>query len=96
MQTVAFQVPVKLREEALRGDGIEAEMSEQQEILDYLVEVVGEEGCGISCIAADVFKDEDGWKLIMEGFMEPWKIGKNVHEAKETLKELSSMSFGLV
>ena len=71
-------------------------MSEQQEILDYLVELVGEEGCGTSCTAAEVFRDEDGWKLMMEGYMEPWRIGKTVHEAKETLRELNSMSFGLV
>lgn len=70
-------------------------MTEQGEILTSLMELVGEEGCGRSCSEADIFKDDDGWKLMMEGFMEPWRIGRTVSEAKETLRELSSMGFGL-
>lgn len=70
-------------------------MNEREEILTTLMELVGEEGCGISCSEADVFKDDEGWKLMMEGFMEPWRIGRSVREAKETLREFSSMRFGL-
>ncbi len=38
-------------------------MREREEILNVLMEVIGEEGCGISCKEAEVFKDEEGWKL---------------------------------
>ncbi len=70
-------------------------MSEQGEILAYLHEVVGEEGCGVSCEEADVFKDEDGWKMKLEGFMEPWKLGDTVEEAKKSIREYASMGFGM-
>jgi hypothetical protein len=70
-------------------------MGEREEILSYLYELIGEEGCGMSCGEADVYRDEDGWKLKMEGFMEPWKIGQNVHEAKSSLKEYAHMGSGL-
>ncbi|NLI82338.1 MAG: hypothetical protein GX443_11745 [Deltaproteobacteria bacterium] len=70
-------------------------MTEESEILSVVMDLVGEEGCGVSCSQADVFRDEDGWKLMMEGFMEPWRLGETVSEARETLKELASMGFGL-
>lgn len=70
-------------------------MSEQGEILAYLQEVVGEEGCGVSCEEADVFKDEDGWKMKLEGFMESWKLGDTVEEAKNSIREYASMGFGM-
>ena len=75
--------------------GEECEMNDKQEIRKTLHEVVGEEGCGIACNDAEIFWDEDSWKLMMEGFMEPWRIGKTVEEARQTLKELGSMGFGL-
>ncbi len=37
-------------------------MSEREDILDALMQVIGEEGCGIACEEATVFKDEEGWK----------------------------------
>jgi hypothetical protein len=70
-------------------------MGDQESLKSYLYELVGETCCGISCDDAELFQDEDGWKLSMEGFMEPWKIGKTVGEAKATLKDLASQGFGL-
>ncbi len=70
-------------------------MSEREEILTVLMEVIGEEGCGISCEEAEIFKDDEGWKLFLEGFMEPWFIGQTAAEAKTSIKEYASMGFGL-
>jgi hypothetical protein len=70
-------------------------MSEKAEILAYLTEIIGEEGCGVSCEDAEIFKDEEGWKLMLEGFMAPWPIGKTVEEAKAAIKEYASQGFGL-
>ena len=70
-------------------------MEEKVEILNMLMEVIGEEGYGVSCEEADVFKDEKGWKMFLEGFMEPWFIGKTVEEAKTNIREYASMGFGL-
>ncbi len=70
-------------------------MEEKEEILNVLMEVIGEEGCGVSCKEAEVFKDEEGWKLFLEGFMEPWFIGISADEAKTSIKEYASMRFGL-
>ncbi len=70
-------------------------MGEREEILTYLHQLIGEEGCGMSCSEAEVYRDEDGWKLKLEGFMEPWNIGKGVDEAKSSLKEYAHMGFGL-
>jgi hypothetical protein len=73
----------------------EKTMREKEDILKVLMEVIGEEGCGISCKDAEIFKDEEGWKLFLEGFMEPWFIGKTADEAKTSIKEYASMGFGL-
>jgi hypothetical protein len=75
--------------------GQEVDMSEVEQIVSYLMETIGEDACGSVCCAPEVFRDQDGWKLRMEGFMEPWKIGATVDEAKTTIKELASMRFGL-
>ena len=71
-------------------------MDGHRELMDKLLEVVGEEGCGISCEEdADIFQDEEGWKLRLCGFAEPWKLGSTIAEAKAALTELGSMQFGL-
>jgi hypothetical protein len=70
-------------------------MTEQEEILSFLMETIGEEGCGVACKEADVFKDQTGWKIMLEGFMEPWYIGKTVAEAKSNIKKYASMGLGL-
>jgi hypothetical protein len=70
-------------------------MDDRKEILKSLFEAVGEEGCGITCEEADIFKDEEGWKMFLDGFMEPWFLGKNVEEAKASIEEYASMRFGL-
>jgi len=70
-------------------------MTDKAELLKTLYEVLGEEGCGMSCEDADIFQDEDGWKLNLEGFMEPWNLGKTVSEARQNIREYASMGFGL-
>lgn len=71
-------------------------MEEKEEIFNVLMEVIGEEGCGVSCQEAEVFKDEEGWKMFLEGFMESWFIGKTAEEAKTSIREYASMRFGLI
>ncbi|HSM75572.1 MAG: hypothetical protein PVI27_12060 [Desulfobacteraceae bacterium] len=70
-------------------------MSEKTEILDYLMTVIGEEGCGVACSEAEIFKDAEGWKMMLEGFMAPWPLGQTVAEAKERIREYAEMGFGL-
>jgi len=70
-------------------------MDEEIEILAFLKEIIGEEGCGVSCKDAELIKDEEGWHLMLEGFMAPWPIGKTVAEAKDSIKEYASQGFGL-
>jgi hypothetical protein len=57
--------------------------------------VLGTEGCGVSCEEATVFKDDEGWKMMLEGFMEPWKLGQTLEEAKASIREYASMGLGL-
>jgi predicted RNase H-like HicB family nuclease len=49
----------------------------------------------VSCQDAEVFKDDQGWKMMLEGFMEPWYLGKTVEEAKARIQEYANMGFGL-
>ena len=70
-------------------------MTEKEEILNFLMETIGEEGCGVACEEAEIIKDNTGWKMFLEGFMEPWYIGKTIEEAKSSIKEYASMGFGL-
>ncbi len=70
-------------------------MEERAEILKYLMDVIGEEGCGVSCEEAEVFQDDEGWKMMLEGFMEPWYLGKTAEEAKTRIQDYASMGFGL-
>lgn len=70
-------------------------MNETAEIRKVLIEAIGEEGCGVTCSQADIFHDEEGWKFQLEGFMEPWKLGRTLEKACATVKQLASMGFGL-
>jgi hypothetical protein len=70
-------------------------MNETGELREYLLDVVGQEGCGISCTEAEIFRDNEGWKIMLEGFMEPWCLGKTVPEAKARIREYASQGFGL-
>ena len=70
-------------------------MSDREDILNALMQVIGEEGCGVVCEDATVFKDDEGWKFMLEGFMEPWKLGDTVAEAKASIREYADMGFGL-
>jgi hypothetical protein len=73
----------------------ELTISDREKILEALMDVLGEEGCGVSCEEANVFQDEEGWKMMLEGFMEPWKLGQTVEEAKASIREYANMGFGL-
>jgi len=70
-------------------------MSDREIILNELMNVLGEEGCGVSCEEATIFRDEEGWKMMLEGFMEPWKLGQTLAEAKASISEYARMGFGL-
>ena len=70
-------------------------MGDREDILDFLMQVIGEEGCGVACEDATVFKDEEGWKFMLEGFMEPWRLGRTLAEAKASIREYAKMGFGL-
>ncbi len=70
-------------------------MTDKSEIRKELMDVIGEEGCGVSCEEADIFHDQDGWKMMLEGFMEPWSLGDTVEEAKKNIREYAKMGFGL-
>ena len=70
-------------------------MSDREKILVALMDVLGEEGCGVSCEEATIFQDDEGWKMMLEGFMEPWKLGQTVEEARASIREYASMGFGL-
>ncbi|MGC8491284.1 MAG: hypothetical protein ACP5SH_06060 [Syntrophobacteraceae bacterium] len=71
-------------------------MEDERRIRETLYEILGEEGCGISCEEdADIFHDEEGWKLMLCGFMEPWKLGATVEQARASLKDLGAMRYGL-
>jgi hypothetical protein len=73
----------------------EVAMTEREEILRFLLDTIGEEGCGVSCQDAEVFEDDKGWKMMLEGFMEPWYLGRTVEEAKSSIQEYADMGFGL-
>ncbi len=60
-----------------------------------LMDLVGEEGCGIACDDADIYEDSDGWKLKLCGFMAPWELGRSEAEARDTLRDLARMGFGV-
>jgi len=73
----------------------EIQMGDREIILSELMDVLGEEGCGVSCEEATIFQDDEGWKMMLEGFMEPWKLGQTLEEAKAKIKDYANMSFGL-
>jgi hypothetical protein len=68
---------------------------EQQEILSALFEALGEDGCGMTCCAPEIFENGDGWHLLMEGFLEPWPLGRTVEDAKASIHEYTHMGFGM-
>jgi hypothetical protein len=61
----------------------------------HMLDHCDEEGCGVTCKEAEISKDQSGWKIFLEGFMEHWYIGKTVEEAKSKIKKYASMGFGL-
>jgi hypothetical protein len=75
----------------------DSNMEDKEQIKETLLEILGEKGCGVVCEDnVDILYDEEeGWKLKLCGFMEPWKLGKKVDEAKAALYELGSIHFGM-
>ena len=70
-------------------------MGDRDIILSELMDVLGEEGRGVSCKEATLFQDDVGWKMMLEGFMEPWKLGTTVEETRTKIREFAKMGFGL-
>jgi hypothetical protein len=70
-------------------------MEKREELIRYLADVIGQDGCGGSCDQSSVFEDGEGWKLRLCGFLEPWYLGKTIEEAKASLDGYSKMGFGL-
>ena len=71
-------------------------MDEKNELISYLYELIGEEGCCMgACTGTEIYKDDEGWKVFLEGFMEPWNLGTTIGEAKKSIREYAKMGFGL-
>ena len=70
-------------------------MTDKQILLDTLTDVVGEGGCCVACTGEEIFEDEEGWKMFLDGFMEPWFLGKTVEQARQQIREYATMGFGL-
>jgi hypothetical protein len=72
-------------------------MEEKQQWVETLREVLGDKGCGLSgpCEEAEIYQNEEGWKMRLEGFMEPWALGTTLEEAQAALREHAKMGFGL-
>jgi hypothetical protein len=70
-------------------------MESREDLIRYIADVVGEEGCGGSCDPSSIFEDDEGWKLKLCTFMEPWYLGKSIEEAKASIDEYARMGFGL-
>jgi hypothetical protein len=51
-------------------------MSEAEKVGSYLLKTMAEKGCGICRESAEISHGETGWKMILEGFMEPRDLGK--------------------
>ena len=70
-------------------------MNDKIDLYSELKDAIGDEGCCVTCSPDDIIHDEEGWKLFLEGFMEPWFLGKTLEEAKEAIREYASQGFGL-
>ena len=70
-------------------------MDDGEDIYKELMKLVCKESCTLTCDETSLFKDEEGWKFMLDGFMEPWKLGHTVEEAKASIREYAKMGFGL-
>lgn len=68
---------------------------DKQRIYDYLYNIVGQGGCGVSCTEAEIFLEDGQWKLFLEGFMEPWPMGETVEEVMKNLDDYAAQGFGI-
>jgi hypothetical protein len=66
-----------------------------QRIYDLLYDIVGEGGCGVACTEAEIYREDGEWKLFLEGFMEPWPIGRNMGEVEANLRDYAGQAYGL-
>jgi hypothetical protein len=72
-------------------------MDEKKELIAYLYEILGDEGCCMgACSGNEIYKDDNGWNLFLEGFMEPWRLGRTMVDAKKSIREYARMGFGLI
>ena len=56
-------------------------MDDYQKIRGTLLDILGEEGCGITCEdGVDILHDEEGWKLMLCGFTEPGSLGRQLRK----------------
>ena len=72
---------------------MESGMDEKREILSVLMDAVGEDECGVSCENATLYKDTEGWQLMLGCFMGPWNLGRTVEEARASIHQYASMTF---
>ena len=70
-------------------------IDEKQHLCQLLSEMLEDTGCGVSCSDAEIYKEDGEWKLFMEGFMEPWPMGKTVEAFEANLRDYASQGFGL-
>ena len=73
----------------------ESSMEGEHDLIEFLVRLVGDEGCGGSCDRNSIFHDEEGWKLYLCSFMEPWFLGRTIEEARGAIEAYAGMGFGL-
>jgi hypothetical protein len=71
-------------------------MDDREDIYRELIKLVCMEGCSLTCEEGSLFKDEEGWKFMLDGFMEPWKLGHTVAEAKASIREYANIGFGMI
>ena len=70
-------------------------MNDHDDSLQTLMDVIGEVGYGVYCEEATIYRDEEGWKMMLDGFMAPWNLGPSISDAKASIREYASMGFGL-
>ncbi len=57
-------------------------------------ETIKECGCRDLNDGPVIYKDEEGWKLFMNGVEQHWKLGITVPEAKFNIRTYASEGFG--
>ena len=68
---------------------------EKEQICNIFHELIGEDGCGVSCSDAEIYKEDGQWKIFLAGFMAPWPLGATVAEVEASLRDYAGMGHGL-